>query len=115
MPNDRDRGKRAVERVLDTFYRNIGTPPPAPGIERLAFFAVEAAYTALRRAWEEELFSDDAIDAAARAVFDASGSDGHYDTLSERERHHLRAGARQTIVKAVATTPRLGVDDWKGQ
>lgn len=68
MPSDRDKGKEAVENVLDTFYQSIGTPAPAPGIERLAFFAVEAAYAALREAWEEDLLSEDAIEAAAEAV-----------------------------------------------
>lgn len=68
-PSDRDKGKEAVERVLDTFYRNIGTPAPAPGIERLAFFAVEAAYMALREQWEDELLSDKATEEAVRQAW----------------------------------------------
>lgn len=63
-----------MEAVLETFYRNIGTPPPAPGIERLAFFAVEAAYTALREAWQDELLTDGAVDAAEKRLEEKMGT-----------------------------------------
>lgn len=102
LPNDRDKGKRAVEQVLDTFYRNIGTPAPAPGIERLAFFAVEAAYTSLREAWQEDLLSDESIEAAIRAM------GVPYDDWSAGNQAALRAKVRGELRGAIDAMPLLG-------
>lgn len=55
MASDREIGEEAVRDVLRDFYEAIGTPAPSPGIERLAFLAMEAAYDALWEQWEERL------------------------------------------------------------
>lgn len=58
MSTDRDKGEEAVAKILEAFYRSLDVPPPAPGVERLAFLAVEAAYGSLRAAWEEDLLAE---------------------------------------------------------
>lgn len=55
MSQDRKRAQEATARVLDAFFAAIGTPAPAPGIERLALIAVESAYLSLRESFLEEL------------------------------------------------------------
>lgn len=66
LPADREGGENAVAEVLGAYFRAIGTPPPAPGIERLAFLAVEAAWDGLRERWEAEL-----LDGLRRSSFDS--------------------------------------------
>lgn len=97
--SDRDKGKEAVEAVLGTFYRNIGTPAPAPGIERLAFLAVEASRKGLREEWEEELLSDEANEAVVRQFVDP---DAQPDVAQK-----MRDAARAAIEARLSTLPTI--------
>jgi len=88
-----------VEAVLETFYRNIGTPAPAPGIEQLAFLAVEAARKGLREEWEDELLSDEAEDAVVRKFV---------DPLADPEvAEKMRGIAREAIEARLSTLPPI--------
>lgn len=49
------RPRRRSTPSCEPSMTRFGTPPPAPGIERLAFLAVDAAYLSLRADWEAEL------------------------------------------------------------
>lgn len=60
--------------MLAEFYAAIGTPAPAPGIERLAFLALEVSYSSLRDEWERDLLSDDAISALTSALETSGGA-----------------------------------------
>lgn len=59
MTEGSDGGTEAVEAVLEAYYKALGVPPPAPGVQRLAMIAVEAARRGLRREWEEETRSEE--------------------------------------------------------
>lgn len=73
----------AVEEVLDAFYRAIGTPAPAPGIERLAFIATEAARNALREEWEDELLGAE-VKRAVEIAWNNTNPDAYPDVAAEK-------------------------------
>lgn len=60
--------QEVIEAVLRAFYRNIGTPAPAPGIERLAAITVETAKPLMRQEWEEVLLSEVVTEAVEKAM-----------------------------------------------
>lgn len=76
MGRDRERAEEATQKVLRQFYDAIGTPEPSPGIERLAFLALEASYESLAEQWDEGLQSALRGDRVLRAIRDATPNVG---------------------------------------
>lgn len=63
-----NRTNKVIEAVLRAYYRHIGTPAPAPGIERLAALAVDTGLPLMREEWEEEMLDSKVLAAAEAAL-----------------------------------------------
>lgn len=71
---------------------------------------LQVAYPHLRAAWEEELLSDEAIEAVARLMYRYGGMEaaegGPWEGFHPEGQEGLRIGARMHIQAALASYPR---------
>ena len=96
IPTEGIPGLKQGRDACDVFYHGHGK-----SLEDAFALGLAVALPAIHADLRERLLSRKALEAAAREVVEAGSSDGFYDLLGNKEKHHLRDEAHMAVTAAL--------------